>query len=125
MANPWKQYTGPILDERSDPNNAPSITCPRCKRTSYNVNDIEQRYCGYCRRYHFEVDAVDTPAPNKPKLPRCWLGMWKSSDGKFIIANEDDINPACTCTVPIQAFMCKDGGLHECHKESPAEDRQS
>jgi hypothetical protein len=26
----------------------PSITCPRCGRTSYNPNDIREGYCGYC-----------------------------------------------------------------------------
>jgi len=29
-----------------------SITCPRCGRTSFNPNDIEQRYCGNCHRFH-------------------------------------------------------------------------
>jgi ribosomal protein L37E len=26
----------------------PSITCPRCGRTSYNPNDIREGYCGHC-----------------------------------------------------------------------------
>jgi ribosomal protein L37E len=26
----------------------PSITCPRCGRTSYNPNDIREGYCGFC-----------------------------------------------------------------------------
>lgn len=26
----------------------PSITCPRCHRTSFNPNDIQQGYCGNC-----------------------------------------------------------------------------
>lgn len=26
----------------------PSITCPKCRMTSYNPNDIEQGYCGNC-----------------------------------------------------------------------------
>lgn len=29
----------------------PSITCPKCQRTSYNANDIKQRYCGYCHEW--------------------------------------------------------------------------
>src|SRR5712691_10791135 len=28
------------------------IRCARCKAVSYNDNDIEQRYCGYCHRFH-------------------------------------------------------------------------
>lgn len=27
-----------------------SITCPTCKRTSHNPNDVEQGYCGFCHR---------------------------------------------------------------------------
>jgi len=33
----------------------PSITCPRCGMTSYNRNDIEQKYCGACHRFHDEM----------------------------------------------------------------------
>ena len=33
----------------------PSITCPQCGRTSYNRNDIEQKYCGACHRFHDEM----------------------------------------------------------------------
>jgi hypothetical protein len=28
-----------------------SITCPVCNKTSYNPNDIENGYCGYCHAY--------------------------------------------------------------------------
>jgi ribosomal protein S27AE len=30
----------------------PSITCPRCGRTSFNRGDIRNRYCGYCHAFH-------------------------------------------------------------------------
>lgn len=29
-----------------------SITCPKCKRTSYNPNDIREKYCGFCHDWH-------------------------------------------------------------------------
>ena len=29
----------------------PSITCPICNRMSYNENDIEHGYCGYCHAF--------------------------------------------------------------------------
>lgn len=32
--------------------NAPSITCKVCGLTSFNVNDVNNRYCGHCHRYH-------------------------------------------------------------------------
>lgn len=25
-----------------------SFTCPRCRRTSYNPNDVREGYCGAC-----------------------------------------------------------------------------
>jgi len=28
------------------------IRCLTCGRTSYNRNDVEQRYCGNCHRFH-------------------------------------------------------------------------
>lgn len=42
----------------------PYIVCPRCGRTSHNRNDIEQRFCGACHRFHDEPDA-----PADPELP--------------------------------------------------------
>lgn len=33
----------------------PAITCLRCNLTSWNENDVEQRYCGNCREFHAEV----------------------------------------------------------------------
>ena len=29
----------------------PSITCPVCSMTSYNVNDIREGYCGNCHAW--------------------------------------------------------------------------
>jgi ribosomal protein L37E len=29
-----------------------SITCHRCGKTSYNLNDVQQRYCANCKRFH-------------------------------------------------------------------------
>ena len=33
----------------------PSITCPKCSRTSYSPGDIENRYCGNCHEYHADM----------------------------------------------------------------------
>lgn len=30
----------------------PSITCLTCHRTSYSPGDIENKYCGYCHKFH-------------------------------------------------------------------------
>lgn len=32
-----------------------SITCPQCRRTSYNETDIKTRYCGACHQFHDEM----------------------------------------------------------------------
>lgn len=34
------------------------ITCPRCERTSHNPNDVLNKYCGACFRFHNEEDIV-------------------------------------------------------------------
>lgn len=31
------------------------IKCLRCKRTSYNRKDVEQRYCGCCKAHHDDI----------------------------------------------------------------------
>lgn len=36
-----------LLDEATNP---PSITCPECAMTSYNVNDVRHGWCGNCRK---------------------------------------------------------------------------
>jgi ribosomal protein L37E len=33
-----------------------SITCVRCGLKSYNINDVVQRYCGNCHRFHEESE---------------------------------------------------------------------
>lgn len=33
-------------------NGLPGIKCLRCGHTSYNLNDIKEKYCGYCHQFH-------------------------------------------------------------------------
>lgn len=33
-------------------NNGAAIKCLVCGMTSYNTNDIEQKYCGHCHQFH-------------------------------------------------------------------------
>ena len=40
-------------EERKEPQ--PSITCPRCGRTSYNPNDVREGYCGHCHDWTQEI----------------------------------------------------------------------
>lgn len=35
--------------------NGPSITCKRCNRTSFNREDFNNRYCGFCHVFHEDI----------------------------------------------------------------------
>ena len=37
----------------------PSITCPTCLKVSYHYQDIQQKYCGFCHRFHAEMEDFD------------------------------------------------------------------
>lgn len=50
------------------------------------------------------------------KLPRCWIGQQYMQDGEFHTVTAEEIDPACTCVNPLQAFWCMEGHLSECHK---------
>jgi hypothetical protein len=58
------------------------------------------------------------------KLPICWLHQQISSEGNFRLGTMEDINPDCTCTNPMQAFMCAEGHLTECHKGMNCEEAE-
>ena len=47
-----KGYT--IFDTNLDGGDTKSIRCHRCGRTSYNQNDVKNRYCGFCHVFHEE-----------------------------------------------------------------------
>lgn len=32
-----------------------SITCLRCKKTSYSQGDVENHYCGHCHSFHDDI----------------------------------------------------------------------
>lgn len=49
---------------------AESITCPRCKRTSYNPNDIREGYCGNCHDWTTLVCALHGHEPIPPDAYR-------------------------------------------------------
>ena len=40
-----------------------SITCLRCGMTSHNPNDVWERYCGRCHRYHTDPSRLLTMRP--------------------------------------------------------------
>lgn len=49
LANPAKEKTGYRLGIGTK---GPSIICLSCGMQSYNLNDIENRYCGKCHKFH-------------------------------------------------------------------------
>jgi len=67
----------------------PSITCPDCGRTSYNPNDIEQGYCGYCHDWTSHPASVreaegalprKTPCASCPFRKNVASGVWDESE---------------------------------------------
>ncbi len=52
----------------------PSITCPKCHRTSYHPKDIEEGYCGFCH---------DWTKPNLP-VSACPSCGYKIEEATFI-----------------------------------------
>jgi len=58
----WNDVTCPdclkgkyAIDTYTIGDDGKSITCKRCKRTSYNMTDVERRYCGSCHAYHEDI----------------------------------------------------------------------
>lgn len=33
-----------------------AIRCHACDKASYNLHDIEQRYCGFCNTFHHDAE---------------------------------------------------------------------
>lgn len=59
MATPIKYPETYVISEGGK-----SITCKRCKRTSYNLNDVAEKYCGHCHIHHGDI---------YPPLREAWL----------------------------------------------------
>lgn len=57
--------TGAVRVIRADDAGDASITCPKCGRTSWNPNDIRQKWCGNCYAYHssllYGIDKEEGP----------------------------------------------------------------
>ena len=34
---------------------SPSIVCPKCGRRSFNLHDVEERYCGWCHDWYVNL----------------------------------------------------------------------
>ena len=35
-----------------------AILCLVCRQMSYNPNDIEHKYCGFCHQFHSDLEAM-------------------------------------------------------------------
>lgn len=46
----------------------PGITCPQCEKTSYSKGDIENKYCGKCRKYHRNMKCKQCPNKLQPDV---------------------------------------------------------
>jgi hypothetical protein len=46
----WRELREAAASAKAE--EAPSITCPKCGKTSYSPSDIKARYCGACHLFH-------------------------------------------------------------------------
>lgn len=58
-----------------------SITCPRCGKTSFNLGDIENRYCGYCHAFHDDgmtsrLSEDQIALPKQLPVPKDAITFW-------------------------------------------------
>jgi len=92
----------------------PSITCSLCRATSYNENDIRERYCGRCHKFHEHASdySLDTPsasdlatAPENLSLMRAACLIWLNADQRETIARAID-----TRNNALVAELAKHGG---------------
>jgi len=49
-----------------------AIRCLLCGLASYNLRDVEEKYCGHCRRWH---EPVPCPVCNGTGISSCCDGM--------------------------------------------------
>lgn len=77
-----------------------AITCMTCKKTSHNLGDVEQRYCGHCRKFH-------------DRLRQGWFGKdWGAAVCKEEVHIETPVGILCLhCDEPIEE---KDRGIVDC-----------
>ena len=76
----------------------PSITCPKCGRTSWNANDIHFGYCGNCHDWTGENVRVIKATEPLPLMdcPECACGKHGNCDS----STWDDVKDApgiCPC----------------------------
>jgi len=92
----------------------PSITCPQCGMTSYNQNDIEQRYCGNCHQFHKDMQKPSPTFHFNPEIYPLLTWFKDSPDtgmpeclcsycGKMIESSEDSDEP-----IPLRVFRESD-----------------
>ncbi len=73
--------------------NAPSITCPTCNMTSYNTNDIEQKYCGNCNEWHSHMQKISRKL-DLYKIIRN-TNLWKKGQKVWGVFSTGDLSYKC------------------------------
>lgn len=67
------------------PTNLVSYTCPVCKMTSYNPNDVKYMYCGNCHTYE-EDNAMDIVVDNTEPNRRPFVQRLNTREELYLIA---------------------------------------
>jgi len=66
--------------------NGTSIVCLSCNHKSYNPNDVLQRYCGHCHRFHEPRPVDQLLKAAKGAWHMCQSGLHNQMDGNCLIA---------------------------------------
>ena len=73
-----------------------SITCPKCKATSYNPNDVEQGYCARCHDWTSGANPWPPVRGERRDCPDCEQGKHANCDNTSW-DNATDSLVACPC----------------------------
>lgn len=72
-----------------------SYICPHCGKTSYNLNDANEGYCGFCHRWRDEAPAKalhsdPTPGQRITQL-HCWVATYADGSEGIVAGGVEGI----------------------------------
>jgi hypothetical protein len=72
-----------------------NYTCPHCGMVSHNLNDVRERYCGFCHRWADgdrgkAIYSEPTPGQRVTEL-HCWIATYADGSEGIIAANAGEL----------------------------------
>lgn len=89
-----------------------SITCPRCERTSYNPNDVLNKYCGACFRFHPEKERATVGGRLELRAELLCLPVTRFARRLAENTGLVTIRGQCLCGDPKCDWSCPKGAAH-------------